>query len=112
MDNLKQIIASSRYSYKDFSKHIATMLDKEWSEKFYQRQYQILKGDVRANDQEKEAYDYWVQILRDPFEVAAPSFRYKSFGKKLNLIMQWINTGIYNKPKARNMIKDMIRTIQ
>lgn len=112
MDNLKQIIGSSRYSYKDFSRHVATMLGKEWSESFYQRQYQILKGDVKANDQEKEAHDYWVEILRDPFEVAAPTFKYKAFPRKLNLIMQWINTGIYNKPKARKLIKDMIRSTQ
>jgi len=109
--NYKQIIASSKQNFKDFSKHIAMYLGKEWSEKYYQKTMQRLDGKVTLSKDEKEAWDWWVETLRNPFEQSAPSFKLRNIGKQLSLIERWLATGIYNKNKAKRLVRQIKRQV-
>jgi len=109
---LKQRITSSRYSIKDFSKHIAMFLGKEWDEAYYQRIRDIL-GDERSTVTQKElqAFDWWEYTFDNPFEASYSGWVMRNQGKALDQIWKFLRTGNYHPKQAKRLIKQLKEAI-
>lgn len=106
--DLKKKIISSRYSIKDFSKHIAMFLEKEWDEAYYQRIRDIL-GDERSTVTTKEldAFKWWQYAFDKPFEASLSGWKMKGKGRALDQLSKALRTGKYKRKNMERIIRQL-----
>lgn len=111
--NYYQIIKSSKHNFKDFARHIALFLGQEFSEDFYQRTYQIISpdGSTTPTEREIQAYDWWVETLRDPFQKSSIAFKVKDLPEALIDIEKKIQSPYNHKHTLVNKLRSIRSSI-
>lgn len=73
-------VKSSPFNMTEFSKHIADMMDTEWTEKYSERikQYLYKTGTSKPSPEEEHAMDLWCYVQTNPVEVCQSLERYKT----------------------------------
>lgn len=114
--DLKKKITSSRYSIKDFSKHIAMYVGREWDDAYYQRIRDILNGDRGSQTADEErAFEYWSYVFDNPFEASLSGYKMRYNERVIDQLWKFIRTGNFNRRQAKRLIhklKDAIPSPQ
>lgn len=113
--SLKATVKRSKYSYKDFARHIALFLGVEFTEEFYQRQYQLHFGDsgttANMTPEEEEAVAWWLDTYKNPFEKSAIAFKFRNIDKNLQKIQTWSASPADHRKNIHNMIRKLRSSI-
>lgn len=114
LEEIKDTVKGSPYSMVDFSKHVASYMGVEWSNKFKERIYQLLspKGHGKPSEDELSAMVFWCEVQNYPHWYARRYYRSKELPKKYLLLRDWL-TGrrSYNSLQAKNMLDYISRLL-
>jgi hypothetical protein len=87
------IVSESPYTFIEFSKHIASMLDIEWDDRFKNRVTQCLSpsGTSKLTKQEQQAMDTWCHCYRNIGELCLMYRDRQLLKAKTSILIDWLS---------------------
>lgn len=111
LSEIKELLKSKKISAKEFSRHLALYLDKEWDEVFYQRIYRILEG-AEPDPHELAAIDQWVVVQANPHRYGAAAYHLRSELDTAKTLHRYLKSGIYNPTQSDRAFLRLIKKIE
>lgn len=113
LEEIRETVKASEHTIVDFSRHVASYMGLEWSDKFKERIYQLLspKGHGKPSDEELEAMIFWCEVQIDPHAHAIMHYKTKDLPRKVLTLSDWLmGRRSYNRLQAKKML-DYLRNL-